>query len=304
MNCSPNWPRSSTSNYVKQSTTTTWRCEPAWGWYTGNDETFARTLDLGGCGGSRWQPRVGDQMRRNGRRAGASRGDRTPSAAGDHRVLFLAQHPIMDRRGRASTMLLGTGSVASRLPLGSGRQRRTVGPCCAFRAGNTLGLLEQRPPRNRVRPSEPPGTVGERRAASNPYRPEHNDPAGPSGVPVWRWPPASCRSRWAPTPRFGAHPGRAVRIVGLRPSRGRCRPTGVPAGPVAGYGRARWPAPPRIAALCGTCWPAPSSGGRQPGARARCESAGSTRTRSPPPSRRLARRPRPLDELARGVPRC
>jgi len=81
-------------DYVKQSNNDNLALVDGLGLYTGNDETFARTLDLGGCGGiSVASHVVGDQMRRMVDEP-EHRAEIDASLQEIYRVLFLDSNPM------------------------------------------------------------------------------------------------------------------------------------------------------------------------------------------------------------------
>ena len=101
-------------DYVKQSNNDNLALVDGLGLYTGNDETFARTLDLGGCGGiSVASHVVGDQMRRMVDEP-ERRAEIDASLQEIYRVLFLDSNPIMVK---AALNLLGHRVGGLRLPL-------------------------------------------------------------------------------------------------------------------------------------------------------------------------------------------
>ena len=101
-------------DYVKQSNNDNLALVDGLGLYTGNDETFARTLDLGGCGGiSVASHVVGDQMRRMVDEP-AHRAEIDASLREIYRVLFLDSNPILVK---AALNLLGHRVGGLRLPL-------------------------------------------------------------------------------------------------------------------------------------------------------------------------------------------
>jgi len=101
-------------DYVKQSNNDNLALIDGLGLYTGNDETFARTLDLGGCGGiSVASHLVGDQMRRMVDEP-EHRAEIDASLREIYRVLFLDSNPIMVK---AALNLLGHRVGGLRLPL-------------------------------------------------------------------------------------------------------------------------------------------------------------------------------------------
>ncbi|HEY0573859.1 MAG TPA: 4-hydroxy-tetrahydrodipicolinate synthase [Pseudonocardia sp.] len=101
-------------DYVKQSNNDNLALVDGLGLYTGNDETFARTLDLGGCGGiSVASHVVGDQMRRMVDEP-EHRAEIDASLQEIYRVLFLDSNPILVK---AALNLLGHRAGGLRLPL-------------------------------------------------------------------------------------------------------------------------------------------------------------------------------------------
>jgi 4-hydroxy-tetrahydrodipicolinate synthase len=101
-------------DYVKQSNNDNLALVDGLGLYTGNDETFARTLDLGGCGGiSVASHVVGDQMRRMVDEP-EHRAEIDASLQEIYRVLFLDSNPILVK---AALNLLGHRVGGLRLPL-------------------------------------------------------------------------------------------------------------------------------------------------------------------------------------------
>jgi 4-hydroxy-tetrahydrodipicolinate synthase len=101
-------------DYVKQSNNDNLALVDGLGLYTGNDETFARTLDLGGCGGiSVASHVVGDQMRRMVDEP-ERRAEIDASLREIYRVLFLDSNPILVK---AALNLLGHRAGGLRLPL-------------------------------------------------------------------------------------------------------------------------------------------------------------------------------------------
>jgi len=101
-------------DYVKQSNNDNLALIDGLGLYTGNDETFARTLDLGGCGGiSVASHLVGDQMRRMVDEP-EHRAEIDASLREIYRVLFLDSNPILVK---AALNLLGHRVGGLRLPL-------------------------------------------------------------------------------------------------------------------------------------------------------------------------------------------
>jgi 4-hydroxy-tetrahydrodipicolinate synthase len=101
-------------DYVKQSNNDNLALVDGLGLYTGNDETFARTLDLGGCGGiSVASHVVGDQMRRMVDEPD-HRAELDASLREIYRVLFLDSNPILVK---AALNLLGHQVGGLRLPL-------------------------------------------------------------------------------------------------------------------------------------------------------------------------------------------
>jgi 4-hydroxy-tetrahydrodipicolinate synthase len=101
-------------DYVKQSNNDNLALIDGLGLYTGNDETFARTLDLGGCGGiSVASHVVGDQMRRMVDEP-EHRAEIDASLHEIYRVLFLDSNPILVK---AALNLLGHRVGGLRLPL-------------------------------------------------------------------------------------------------------------------------------------------------------------------------------------------
>ena len=101
-------------DYVKQSNNNNLALVEGLGLYTGNDETFARTLDLGGCGGiSVASHVVGDQMRRMVDEP-EHRAEIDASLQEIYRVLFLDSNPILVK---AALNLLGHRAGGLRLPL-------------------------------------------------------------------------------------------------------------------------------------------------------------------------------------------
>ncbi|HEX4248022.1 MAG TPA: 4-hydroxy-tetrahydrodipicolinate synthase [Pseudonocardia sp.] len=101
-------------DYVKQSNNDNLALVDGLGLYTGNDETFARTLDLGGCGGiSVASHVVGDQMRRMVDEP-EHRAELDASLREIYRVLFLDSNPILVK---AALNLLGHQVGGLRLPL-------------------------------------------------------------------------------------------------------------------------------------------------------------------------------------------
>jgi 4-hydroxy-tetrahydrodipicolinate synthase len=101
-------------DYVKQSNNDNLALVHGLGLYTGNDETFARTLDLGGCGGiSVASHVVGDQMRRMVDEP-ERRAEIDASLREIYRVLFLDSNPILVK---AALNLLGHRAGGLRLPL-------------------------------------------------------------------------------------------------------------------------------------------------------------------------------------------
>jgi 4-hydroxy-tetrahydrodipicolinate synthase len=101
-------------DYVKQANNDNLAQVDGLGLYTGNDETFARTLDLGGCGAiSVASHVVGDQMRRMVDEPG-HRAEIDASLREIYRVLFLDSNPILVK---AALNLLGHRVGGLRLPL-------------------------------------------------------------------------------------------------------------------------------------------------------------------------------------------
>ena len=101
-------------DYVKQSNNDNLALVDGLGLYTGNDETFARTLDLGGCGGiSVASHVVGDQMRRMVDEP-EHRAEIDASLQEIYRALFLDTNPILVK---AALNLLGHRAGGLRLPL-------------------------------------------------------------------------------------------------------------------------------------------------------------------------------------------
>src|SRR5882724_4268269 len=101
-------------DYVKQSNNDSLALVDGLGLYTGNDETFARTLDLGGCGGiSVASDVVGDQMRRMVDEP-EHRAEIDASLQEIYRALFLDTNPILVK---AALNLLGHRVGGLRLPL-------------------------------------------------------------------------------------------------------------------------------------------------------------------------------------------
>ncbi|HEX4356959.1 MAG TPA: 4-hydroxy-tetrahydrodipicolinate synthase [Pseudonocardia sp.] len=101
-------------DYVKQSNNDNLALIDGLGLYTGNDETFARTLDLGGCGGiSVASHVVGDQMRRMVDEP-EHRAEIDASLQEIYRTLFLDSNPILVK---AALNLLGHRVGGLRLPL-------------------------------------------------------------------------------------------------------------------------------------------------------------------------------------------
>jgi 4-hydroxy-tetrahydrodipicolinate synthase len=101
-------------DYVKQSNNDNLALIDGLGLYTGNDETFARTLDLGGCGGiSVASHVVGDQMRRMVDEP-EHRAEIDTSLQEIYRTLFLDSNPILVK---AALNLLGHRVGGLRLPL-------------------------------------------------------------------------------------------------------------------------------------------------------------------------------------------
>ena len=100
--------------YVKQANNANLAPVDGLGLYAGNDEIFARTLDLGGCGGILVASHiVGEQMRRMVDEP-EHRAEIDASLQEIYRVLFLDSNPILVK---AALNLLGHRVGGLRLPL-------------------------------------------------------------------------------------------------------------------------------------------------------------------------------------------